>query len=75
MLAIHGSDDVVTPKPQMDAFEAELSANKVDWQVMMFGDAPHGFCVHGAADVLQRYDEKLCRQTYRMVRDFFNETF
>lgn len=75
VLVIHGSDDIVTPKPQIDAFEAELSANGVDWQVMMFGDAPHGFCVHGAADTLQRYDEKLCQQTYRMTRDFFAETF
>lgn len=75
VLVIHGSDDIVTPKPQIDALEAELSANKVDWQVMMFGDAPHGFCVHGAADPLQRYDDRLCRQTYRMVRDFFSETF
>ena len=75
VLVIHGSDDVVTPKPQIDAFEAELSANGVDWQVMMFGDAPHGFCVHGAADTLQRYNEKLCQQTYRMTRDFFSEIF
>ena len=75
VLVIHGSDDVVTPKPQIDAFEAELSANGVDWQVMMFGDAPHGFCVHGAADTLQRYNEKLCRQTYRMTREFFSEIF
>ncbi|PPR10253.1 MAG: hypothetical protein CFH41_01988 [Alphaproteobacteria bacterium MarineAlpha11_Bin1] len=75
VLVIHGSNDIVTPKPQIDAFEAELSANGTDWQVIMFGDAPHGFCVHGAADTLQRYDEKLCRKTYRMIRDFFEEIF
>jgi dienelactone hydrolase len=59
----------------VDSFQAELTANGVDWQTMMFGGAPHGFCVHGAADVLQRYDDKLCKQTYRLMRDFFNETF
>ena len=75
LLAIHGSDDIVTPKAQIDALEAEMSANGVDWQVMMFGDAPHGFCVHDANDALQRYDEKLCKQTYRLMRDFFSETF
>src|SRR5262249_45065860 len=37
VLAIHGSADPVTPKPMMDALEAELTDAKVDWQVMMFG--------------------------------------
>ena len=74
-LAIHGSDDIVTPKPLIDALEAEMSAHGVDWQVMMFGDAPHGFCVHDANDNLQRYDEKLCKQTYRLMRDFFSDIF
>ena len=75
VLVIHGSNDIVTPKSQIDAFEAELSASGTDWQVIMFGDAPHGFCVHGAADTLQHYDEKLCTKTYRMTRDFFEEIF
>src|SRR5262249_46705662 len=35
VLAIHGSADPVTPKPMMDALEAELTDAKVDWQVMM----------------------------------------
>ena len=74
-LAIHGSDDIVTPKPQIDALQAEMSAHGVDWQVMIFGDAPHGFCVHDANDNLQRYDEKLCKQTYRLMRDFFSDIF
>ena len=44
VLAIHGSADPVTPKPQMDALEDELTNAKVDWQVMMFGHAVHSFC-------------------------------
>lgn len=74
VLAIHGSDDPVTPKPMMDTFEDELAKAKVDWQVMMFGGAVHSFCdptVHAGPT---RYDEKLCRQSYRLMRDFFTET-
>src|SRR5262249_50778136 len=44
VLAIHGSADPVTPKPMMDALEAELTDAKVDWQVVMFGGAVHSFC-------------------------------
>jgi dienelactone hydrolase len=75
VLAIHGSADPVTPKPQMDMLETELTDAGVDWQVMMFGNAVHSFCVLGADSDSQRYDDKLCKQSYRMTRDFFAETW
>ena len=74
VLALHGSADPVTPKPQMDALEAELTEAGVDWQVMMFGHAVHSFCDKGQNGDALRYDEKLCQQSYRMMRDFFAET-
>jgi dienelactone hydrolase len=75
VLAIHGSADPVTPKPMMDAFEKELTDAKVDWQVMMFGGAVHSFCDHTANRPEALYDEKLCRKSYRLIRDFFAETW
>jgi dienelactone hydrolase len=75
VLALHGAADPVTPKPMMDALESELDAAGVDWQIMLFGHALHSFCDKGASHPVQRYDEKLCRQSYRMMRDFFAETF
>jgi dienelactone hydrolase len=74
VLAIHGSADPVTPKPMMDAFEQELTNAKVDWQVMMFGGAVHSFCDPTANAGPTRYDEKLCRKSYMLMRDFFAET-
>ena len=74
VLAIHGSDDPVTPKPMMDAFETELAKAKVDWQVMMFGGAVHSFCDPTVNAGPTRYDEKLCRKSYMLMRDFFAET-
>ena len=74
VLALHGADDPITPKPMMDAFAEELTAAKVDWQVMMFGGAVHSFCDPGANTPATRYDEKLCRKSYRLMRDFFDET-
>ncbi len=75
VLAIHGADDPITPKPAMDAFEQELSAAKIDWQVMLFGGAVHSFCDPTAQAGPTRYDEKLCRKSYAMMRDFFAETW
>ena len=74
VLAVHGSADPVTPKPMMDAFEDELTKAKVDWQVMMFGGAVHSFCDPTANAAAQRYDERLCRKSYGLMRDFFSET-
>ena len=75
VLAIHGSADPITPKPAMDVLEKELSDAKVDWQVMMFGGAVHSFCDQTATGPATQYDEKLCRRSYVMMRDFFAETF
>ena len=75
VLAIHGSADPVTPKPMMDAFEDELTKAKVDWQIMMFGPpAVHSFCDPTAKGPATQYDEKLCRKSYMLMRDFFAET-
>jgi dienelactone hydrolase len=74
VLAIHGSADPVTPKPMMDAFEEEMTTAKVDWQVMMFGGAVHSFCDPTANAGPTRYDAKLCRKSYMLMRDFFAET-
>jgi dienelactone hydrolase len=74
VLALHGSADPITPKPMMDAFEEELTKAKVDWQVMMFGGAVHSFCDPTVNAGPTRYDERLCRKSYMLMRDFFAET-
>ena len=75
LLAIHGSADPITPKPMMDALEDELTKAGVDWQVMMFGPpAVHSFCDPTAKGPATQYDEKLCRKSYMLMRDFFAET-
>jgi dienelactone hydrolase len=74
VLAIHGSADPITPKPMMDSFEQEMTDAKVDWQVMMFGGAVHSFCDPTANAGPTRYEEKLCRKSYMLMRDFFTET-
>ena len=73
ILVFHGSADPVTPREQVNALEAELTEANADWQVMMYGHASHSFCDVGMFNELQRYDEKLCNQSYRMMRDFFSE--
>jgi len=75
VLAIHGRADPVTPKPMMDALEEELTKAKVDWHIVTFGRGVHSFCDPTAHDpATTQYDEKLCRTSYMLMRDFFAET-
>jgi dienelactone hydrolase len=74
VLAIHGRADPITPKPMMDALEDELTKAKVDWHIVTFGRAVHSFCDPTADAGPTRYDEKLCRTSYMLMRDFFAET-
>ena len=70
---IHGTEDVVTPvlcgclSGRNDGKWRRLADNVV-WRC-----APR-FRVRDANDQLQRFDQKLCDQTYRLMRDFFDET-
>ena len=74
VLAIHGAADPVTPKPMIDALEQELTDAKVDWQLMMFGNAVHSFCDPTANAGPTRYDAALCKKSYALMRAFFQET-
>ena len=74
VLAIHGRADPVTPKPMMDALEDEMTKAKVDWHIVTFGRGVHSFCDPTANAGPTRYDDKLCRTSYMLMRDFFAET-
>ena len=75
VLAIHGRADPVTPRPMMDALEDELIKAKVDWHIVTFGRGVHSFCDPTANNpAATQYDEKLCRTSYMLMRDFFAET-
>lgn len=75
VLAFHGAADPVTPKDKMDLLADELSEAGVDWQIMMYGHANHGFCDLASQSESMQYDEKLCKQSYRIMREFFAETW
>ncbi len=75
VLALHGRADPVTPKPMMDAFEEELTKAKVDWHIVTFGRGVHSFCDPTVNNPgMSQYDEKLCRTSYMLMRDFLDET-
>ena len=61
--------------PFEDALHAALTEAGVDWQIMMYGHANHGFCDLASQSESMRYDEKLCMQSYRIMREFLSESW
>lgn len=43
ILVLHGADDPYVPAEQVRAFEAEMRAAGVDWQLISYGGAVHSF--------------------------------
>ena len=66
---MHGAKDPVVPKNDRDAFEAEMEAAGVKWQMLVFGGLLHSFC-EAESDVpgIACFDPGAARQCYRHDR-------
>ncbi|MEW6051663.1 MAG: dienelactone hydrolase family protein [Candidatus Zixiibacteriota bacterium] len=78
ILVCHGASDPHVPPDQVEAFEAEMTNAKVDWQLIAYGGAVHGFTnpANGSdpgAGVA--YDEKADKRSWAAMREFFDEIF
>ena len=76
LLVLHGAADPVAPKAQRDAFETEMEAAKVNWQMQTFGHAVHSFCEPEAnVPGIAEYNEAAARQSYRLIDEFISDAF
>lgn len=76
VLALHGADDPFVPAADVTAFENEMRQAKVDWQLVAFGGAVHGFTDPEAnlpGKVM--YNPQVTRRAYALMHDFFGEIF
>lgn len=78
VLALAGADDPFQKPENLAAFEQEMRAAKVDWQITFYGGAVHAFTqpmvgndnATGAA-----YNERADKRSWRTMQDFFAEIF
>ncbi|MFZ6048800.1 dienelactone hydrolase family protein [Pseudomonas sp. CR3202] len=76
VLVLHGSDDPAVPKAQVDAFTAEMTAAKADWQLVNYGGAVHSFTERGAnVPGRNEYNPKVAARAYQAMNDLFDEVF
>jgi dienelactone hydrolase len=77
VLALHGADDPFVPAKDLAAFEAEMRAAKVDWQLIQYGGAVHSFTDWKADGSMKgaQYNEPADRRSWEAMRQFFTELF
>lgn len=78
LLICHGADDPFVPAADIAAFQAELNAAKVDWQMINYSGAVHSFTQPMAGNDNSRgaaYNELADKRSWIAMRDFFEELF
>jgi dienelactone hydrolase len=78
VLVMTGGDDSYVPPAQVTAFEDEMRKGKVDWQLISYGNAVHGFTNETAGSDNSKgyaYNENADRRSWQAMQDFFNEIF
>jgi dienelactone hydrolase len=77
VLCLHGHDDPMVPPEQVVAFEQEMTAAGVDWQMHVYGATTHAFTNPGAnnPDFGTVYSERANRRADQSTTDFFEEIF
>ncbi len=78
VLALIGADDPLIPPEARLAFEQEMRAAKVDWQMHLYGNTGHSFTNPGA-DAMNRpgffYQKETDARSWAEMRRFFDEIF
>jgi dienelactone hydrolase len=76
VLVLTGADDKSVPASQVAAFEDEMRQAKVDYQVVIYGGAVHGFTNPANGDDPSKnvaYNEKADKRSWQAMKDFFGE--
>lgn len=78
VLALHGADDPYVPAEQVAAFENEMRQAGVDWQLIVYSGAVHGFTNPANGSDNSKgvaYNASADQRSWAAMRQFFNELF
>jgi dienelactone hydrolase len=77
ILILHGYHDKIVPQEELDRFEREMNAAKVDWQAHIYGGTMHAFATPGANDPQSGilYNSTAASRSWIAIYNFLNEIF
>jgi dienelactone hydrolase len=73
-----GADDPYVKHDEVAAFQKEMKAAGVDWQMVYYGGAVHSFTSKESGDDPSRgvaYNERADRRSWEAMKTFFEEIF
>ncbi len=78
VLALHGADDPFVPADEVAAFEKEMKAADVDYELVKYPGAVHAFTQKFAGDDPSKgaaYNEEADKKSWEAMKAFFTEIF
>ncbi|AIC18882.1 dienelactone hydrolase family protein [Pseudomonas chlororaphis] len=76
VLVLHGASDPLVPKEQLPAFEEEMNAAGVDWQLLSYGGAVHSFTdPHANVPGMMMYDARTAGRAFTSMHNLLDEVF
>ncbi|MCF5059347.1 dienelactone hydrolase family protein [Pseudomonas proteolytica] len=76
VLVLHGASDPLVPREQLPAFEDEMNAAGVDWQLLNYGGAVHSFTdPHANVPGKMMYDAKTAGRAFQAMHNLLDEVF
>jgi len=78
VLLLHGADDPFVTAKDLTAVEEEMRANKIDWQLVKYGNAVHSFTERAAGNDNSKgaaYNAEADRRSWAEMQRFFKEIF
>lgn len=76
VLALHGADDPFEPAADLTAFENEMRTNKIDWQLIKYGNTVHSFTEKAAGSDNSKgaaYNADSDRRSWAAMKAFLTE--
>ena len=78
VLVLHGADDPFVKPADIAAFQEEMRGNKVDWQMVYYGDAVHSFTRPDSGTDKSKgaaYQEVADKRSWEAMKEFYAEVF
>lgn len=78
VLVLHGADDPFVKPADIVAFQEEMRSNKVDWEMVYYGDAVHSFTRPDSGTDKSKgaaYQEAADKRSWEAMKEFYAEIF
>lgn len=76
VLALHGADDPFVPAKDVEAFAKEMRDHKIDWELVSYGGAVHGFTDKSAGTDNSKgmaYNERADKRSFEEIQRAFEQ--